>query len=59
MKKSKSGKNDENAHPFSFLADKKEMDDSIDDKSKPDSTEVTQGDFDSKAGNKKEVFDFL
>ena len=59
MKKGKDGENKQNDNPFSFLSEKKLMDDTKEIKSKPDSTEVTQGDFDDKAGNKKEVWDFL
>ena len=59
MKKGNNGKNEQIADPFSFLSDQKIMDDAKIVKDKPDSTEVTQGDFDDKAGNKLEVFNFL
>ena len=59
MKKRNNGENEQNDNPFSFLTDKKSMDDTKEIKTKPETTEVTQGDFDDKAGNKKEVWDFL
>ena len=44
---------------FAFLGDKKEMDDTSEQQIKPESTPVTQEDFDKSAGTKKEVFEFL
>ena len=52
-------KNDQIANPFSFMKDKKAMEDTMTSKATSQPHDVTQSEFDEKAGNKREVFDFL
>lgn len=56
MKKLK--KNAKNEDKFSFLGVTKVMNDVEQNDEKPDSTPVTQAEFTSKAGNKKELWEF-
>jgi hypothetical protein len=51
-------KNTLNQTSFDFL-DKKEPMIDVKDKTKPESTAVTQREFDEKAGNKRELWDFV